>query len=1387
MNLKKILSALVAGTMVASAISFNAMAADKTLTVGSDGDYATLTEALADLNGLTGDIEIALSAETFTENVTVCQVANQNLTISGVDGTVFNGTMTIHGNGRVDGAETLVIDNIDFDAKGIDNSCIMTAASASTSYSSHNVTISNCEFTDSDNGRDHAAIKEAKGSEYGWAVKNCTVDETMHSLLQAKNFGGSRGAERGIVIDGCKVYSKNGISLSNTVGAEIKNCIVDVDGYAVRVGENEVAEEKIITLTNNTLKTANADDEDAVILARAGASNATVTMENNIVVGEPSIKTATEDITFEANYNYWGGDAPVVDGVDIGVVPYYTDEEMTTIGGVAAEVDGTYYATLQEALKAVKADSVVNILSDITITENWDNRYTGAKFTVPVTINGNDNTIKFTSTIDDKNYFSVFRFEADAEVYDLTFDLSEAVGTSNRFRAISAKANLIVDGCTFIGNPEVTNTRAVIFGEGSGAAIGDVDVTITDSEFTNWKRGITDNEAGQDAKSVMISGNEFESADVYVSAWENVTFKNNEMDNAWVNITAYKDASELKVVVTGNTLEENNGTKANYIGAGAEIEVQEGFEKAPAYLNGKGCKTLEAALNAAQAGDKVTISEGSYTMTKTSYSLPDDVTIEGVGEVVLNNSLKLTGNNIYLKNVDIVSNGTAFAISGNGVIEDCEFEGNNGARNCYANNGNVTFRNCVITGRTYGLHFDAGNGYGEVIVENCTLTGWNSFGSAIEKLTITGTTFKHSGSYGQFRPYNNTTVTDCTFETTMAIDFGGSATYEFNNCTTTDGSSFIALLDKGDLANSIYTVKVDGEVITAETVTYPAKIGETLYDSLQDAINSAVAGDVVVMQGDVTENIVVGEENGIALMSAEGITLDLNGYTLTGSVYVNAGETIEIKNGAIVKTTAEEPSAVESVGNVTLTDVDITSARHAVRIEGGSAVINSGDYKVVSDDPNKTVHAVNVSGDSVVVINDGTFTGPAGYGVDSGSAVCVQSGATVTINGGMFTGGKNETLISTGTLEVYGGYFDQNPTYLADGYKAIVYSDTLYKVVNEALDTTGISVYFRPVANDVASERVYEIVLKAADGQEIYEWASADLTFALESDTIEYSIEADDNVTLTKKGKDRYMFNMDGINEYERTGNEVVIGKVTFAGYGSFSFAVADETTNVVMATEVADSIAKEFTVGGEYALTINGTDIITDNDVDTDDLYGDIEDEEIAVPQKKLTINVTFNNKINDNEAEYQAMWVVISGGDLKSDIVKNFGTDENALNNGVYTVEADLTEGIVYNVTVTGAGYRTAKYAVEMNANKTLNFWNNVKDVADEIEDGVSASTQTTFLAGDIVADNVINVYDLSAVVSYFGTEANTANNFAMYDLNRDKMIDSRDVAYVLVSWGK
>ena len=124
----------------------------------------------------------------------------------------------------------------------------------------------------------------------------------------------------------------------------------------------------------------------------------------------------------------------------------------------------------------------------------------------------------------------------------------------------------------------------------------------------------------------------------------------------------------------------------------------------------------------------------------------------------------------------------------------------------------------------------------------------------------------------------------------------------------------------------------------------------------------------------------------------------------------------------------------------------------------------------------------------------------------------------------------------------------------------------------------------------------------------------------------------------------------------------------------------------------------------------------------------------------------------------------------------------------NGSYVIEnSDLVLHNAYTVTVSGAGYRTARYTVTMTDAKELKFWNNVMDEAQVVEIGKDSSAVTvTYLAGDIVKDNKINIYDLSAVVSYFGSASTIDNGYAKYDLNRDGVIDSKDVAYVLVSWG-
>ena len=91
-------------------------------------------------------------------------------------------------------------------------------------------------------------------------------------------------------------------------------------------------------------------------------------------------------------------------------------------------------------------------------------------------------------------------------------------------------------------------------------------------------------------------------------------------------------------------------------------------------------------------------------------------------------------------------------------------------------------------------------------------------------------------------------------------------------------------------------------------------------------------------------------------------------------------------------------------------------------------------------------------------------------------------------------------------------------------------------------------------------------------------------------------------------------------------------------------------------------------------------------------------------------------------------------------------------------------------------------------MSGDKTLTFWNNVLDTAKSVEEGKTAVTKN-FLAGDIVKDSKLNIYDLSAVVSYYGitNDTATADVYAKYDLNRDGVIDSKDVSMVLVSWGE
>ncbi len=167
--------------------------------------------------------------------------------------------------------------------------------------------------------------------------------------------------------------------------------------------------------------------------------------------------------------------------------------------------------------------------------------------------------------------------------------------------------------------------------------------------------------------------------------------------------------------------------------------------------------------------------------------------------------------------------------------------------------------------------------------------------------------------------------------------------------------------------------------------------------------------------------------------------LNAKDAAFNGAILLNDGATGDIQGGSITNTN-KELSAIETTGTLTLADVEITSARHAIRVKGGITTINSGYYTVLGT-AGMTTHAVNAGGgttEAKVIINGGTFIGPEGTAADSGAAVNVQDNATVEIMDGAFCCGKNDALSvndsSSAKLIVYGGKSDKLiEKYIADG------------------------------------------------------------------------------------------------------------------------------------------------------------------------------------------------------------------------------------------------------------------------------------------------------------------------------------------------------------------
>ena len=775
------------------------------------------------------------------------------------------------------------------------------------------------------------------------------------------------------------------------------------------------------------------------------------------------------------------------------------------------------------------------------------------------------------------------------------------------------------------------------------------------------------------------------------------------------------------------------------------------------------------------------------------------------------------GKNGYanLTNVDVLGN------SGSYVKADSEdYRTYIGGLIGFMGEGNQTIADCDVAIDVIGSTCDVGGitgilHYGNKMV-NCTYSGNLALTNATDP-DVSGEIGGLAGTY-LTNPNHVTSITGSSATVSSAKVSDGTTTKDIKDEITSIGTVY----SEEHKTNGECTVsaKVNGKEDTFTTNV--ANIGDVKYFSLESAVAAALASG----KNETVTMLCNANGNGIIIPAGANITIDFGGYsyTIDGTLVGSKGSetngfqllkdaNVTLKNGTIISSKlAKWGPTTDNAANATGANIVIQNYSN-LRLEN---ITIDGDQSAVTEGNPSAAYAryvlSNNNGNTVLTGNTNIIAAPGNYAFDVYGGwypaypfvtVTLDENMTGTITGkiqvsnGEFAEPDNFKLsIKNGTIDgtiqddrsaeqketypklnaVSGGSFTTDVSdYCEDGF-APRFVNGKYVVGEDNSATTIKLIFKQPDAND---NTLYNIVLSGVE-KNINRLNAAEFKFALTTtDAITYEIAAADGLALIPQADGMYEFHFDGkdfTGGITDTGAEIVIGTVKFEGYGKFTFsAEAGRAT----ATTTEDNLVTDFVVGGGTGkgMLVIGED---ENKINT----------EIKVPKQILTINIAMNHPVTDNVSAYQDMKVVISGGDLAGETLTfNLGTEEGAydLENGAYKFDVELTQNRLYTVTVSGAGYRTARYTVAMTEDKTMNFWNNVMSneitVVDDVKDTVN------FLAGDIVKDGKINIYDLSAVVAYFGTENNQAeySKFAKYDLNRDGKIDMMDISIVLTSWGK
>ena len=385
-----------------------------------------------------------------TGNLTIEQKPDVELTIDGANKSL-KGYITVDGKSATYTTAALTIENINFNADAINaDACINLGVSGNnnTRYTC-NVTAKKCTF----DVAGAVGVKSYTGGDKNLTINECTATAKAHSLVQAAGIDT-------INVVGCKVESKNGMNFNQSDNVAINGCKVDVKGYAVRFGASSGTSNtaETYTISNSTLKSACEYEGDAVIVLRATADNATLTIENTTIEGTPEIinNASNATITYKG-YNY------CADGLYKKDVEYY----VTNANGLATLNAMMVNKTAGKNVKVVLGNDIDFTGKTWTpVDSHADSSFYFNEF------DGQGHTIS-NLTINGQAMFTRFAGFGDVTIKDVTFDKANvnSNGTINTsILTVQSYQNVLLDNVdvknsTITGGYKVAPLIATVYNE----------------------------------------------------------------------------------------------------------------------------------------------------------------------------------------------------------------------------------------------------------------------------------------------------------------------------------------------------------------------------------------------------------------------------------------------------------------------------------------------------------------------------------------------------------------------------------------------------------------------------------------------------------------------------------------------------------------------------------------------------------------------------------------------------------------------------------------------------------------------------------------------------------------------------------------------------------